>query len=176
MKIAKQSHKTLNSAAAVLKKGGAVICPTDTVYGFLADAGNKKATAKIYQIKKRPRSKPLPVFVRDIKIAKEIAEINNGQEKILRKYWPGKYTFILNKKKNIEDGPLSDFCGGSKKTIGLRIPDHKFLNSLLRKINRPLAQTSVNISSQKPLNSIERIIATFGKKRNSRCGPVKYVC
>lgn len=167
----------LNSAAAVLKKGGVVICPTDTVYGFLADAGNKKAVEKIYKIKQRQRSKTLPIFVRDIKMAKEIAEINERQKKILRKHWPGKYTFILNKnkKKNIEDGPLY-FCGGERvercslplfgvngKTIALRIPKYKFLNDLLKKVNRPLAQTSVNISGEPPLTKIEDIKARFAK-------------
>ena len=76
-----------------------MICPTDTVYGFLADAENKKAVDKIYKIKKRPKSKPLAVFVKDFKMAKELAEINENQEKILKNKWPGKYTFVLERKK-----------------------------------------------------------------------------
>src|SRR5882672_5112970 len=109
MEIIKQSQKALTRALFVLKNGGVVICPTDTVYGFLADAGNKKAVDKIYKIKKRPKSKPLPVFVANMKMAREVAEINARQEKILKKRWPGKYTFVLKKK-------------NSKGTIALRIP------------------------------------------------------
>lgn len=127
MKIIKISSAAVATAAAILKKGGVVICPTDTVYGFLADASNKKAVAKIYNIKKRPKSKPLAVFVTDLKTAGELAQIDEEQNKILKKYWPGKYTFVLPKK------------GG--ETIALRIPKHVFLQKLLKKINRPLLQT-----------------------------------
>src|SRR3990167_9759980 len=135
MKVIKQSQRTLKKAITVIKSGGVVICPTDTVYGFLADATNKKAVEKIYKIKKRPKSKPLSVFVKDIKMAKEIAIIDEKQEKRLKKYWPGKYTFILKLK--VESRKLKVF-GIKKNSIALRIPKYKFLNDLLKKINRPL--------------------------------------
>ena len=91
----------------------------------------------------------MPVFIEDIKMAKELAEISKEQELILKKYWPGKYTFILRAK---------------NKTIALRVPKHKFLNDLLKKINKPLAQTSVNISGQPALNNIKEITEQFGAK------------
>lgn len=153
MQILKPNKKSLKVAVEILNNGGVIVCPTDTVYGFLADAGNKKATNKIYNIKKRPRSKPLPVFVSSIKQAKNIAKIDKEQEKILKKYWPGKYTFVLKRKK-IDVGRLS--------TIALRIPKYRFLNNLIKKINKPLAQTSVNISGQPPLTKISEIIKFFG--------------
>jgi len=145
----------LNEATDILKNGGLVICPTDTVYGFLADVSNKKAVDKIFKLKKRPRSKPLPVFVKDIKMAKELAEISKNQEKTLKKYWPGKYTFILKAK---------SYKLQVKSSVAIRIPKHKFLNDLLKKINKPLAQTSVNISGQPALNRIKEIIEQFGDK------------
>lgn len=152
MKIVKIKDKTaIELAVKSISEGGVVICPTDTVYGFLADAENKKAVEKIYKIKKRPKSKPLPIFVKDIKMAKCLAEISKAQEVVLKKYWPGKYTFILKSKKPIDIGSRSN-------TIALRIPKHKFLNSLLKKIDKPLAQTSVNISGRPPLNKIKDII------------------
>ncbi len=163
MEILKKSKEALLLAVKILEKGGVVICPTDTVYGFLVDAGNKKAVEKIYKIKKRSKSKPLPVFVKDLKMAKELAEIDARQAKILRKFWPGKYTFVL-KLKVIK---LSGYkvYGVDKKTIALRIPKHPFLQKLLKKINRPLAQTSANLSGQETLKSTEQLIATFGKNR-----------
>ncbi|OGZ84158.1 MAG: threonylcarbamoyl-AMP synthase [Candidatus Staskawiczbacteria bacterium RIFOXYD1_FULL_39_28] len=150
MQVLKMSQKPLSKAVAALKKGKILICPTDTVYGFLADASNKKAVGKIYKIKKRPRSKPLAVFVKDLKMTKELAEINAKQEKIIKQKWPGKYTFVLNKK-------------NKKSTIALRIPKYKFLNDLLKTINKPLAQTSVNISGQSPMSKISDIINQFRK-------------
>ncbi|MEK7658419.1 MAG: L-threonylcarbamoyladenylate synthase [Patescibacteria group bacterium] len=156
--ITKQTPKNLKIAIDMINNGGVVICPTDTVYGFLADAENKKAVEKIFKIKKRPKSKPLAVFVKDLKMAKEIAEIDARQEKILKKHWPGKYTFIL---KTAEDGlPL---FGVDKNTIAIRIPKYKFLQGLLKKINKPLAQTSVNISGKPPLIKISDIIEQFKK-------------
>lgn len=149
MQVIKQSKQALELAIKAINQGKVVVCPTDTVYGFLADASNKKAVDKIYKIKKRPKSKPLAVFVKDIKSAKQLAEINDTQVKVLKKYWPGKYTFILNLK---------------KKTIALRVPRYKFLNDLLRKINRPLVQTSVNISNNPPLAKISDIIEQFARQ------------
>lgn len=140
-----------------------VICPTDTVYGFLADATNKKAVEKIYEIKKRPKTKPLPVFVRDLKMTRDFTEIDNAQAKILRKFWPGKYTFVL--KRRLCDARRHTIYGVDKNTIAVRIPKYKFLNDLLKKINRPLAQTSVNISDQKSLNKIGDILTIFGKNQ-----------
>jgi L-threonylcarbamoyladenylate synthase len=136
-----------------------IICPTDTVYGFLADAGNKKAVDKIYNIKKRPRSKPLSVFVRSVAEAKKIAFIDVRQEKILKKYWPGKYTFILRRKPGLK------LYGLDKKTVAVRVPHYPFLLKLLKKIQRPLAQTSVNISGQAALKNAEAIIAAFEKNK-----------
>ena len=172
MKITRQSIKALNKAVAVLKEGGVVICPTDTVYGFLAGASNKKAVEKIYKIKKRPKSKPLPIFVKDIKMAKELAQIDDRQAKILRKLWPGKYTFILKRKitdvrrpELITDVGRPELYGVAKDTVALRIPKHAFLQKLLKKINRPLVQTSVNISNQKPLSDIDSTVAVFDKNK-----------
>lgn len=134
-----------------------VICPTDTVYGFLADASNKKAVEKIYKIKKRAKLKPLPVFVKNITMAKELAEIDGKQLKILKKYWPGKYTFVLKRK------PGSKLYGVDKKTIAIRIPKYYFLNALLKKINRPLVQTSVNISGHETMRDSKDILKVFSK-------------
>lgn len=133
-----------------MEDGGVVIFPTDTVYGFLALLKNKKATNKIYKIKNRPKIKPLAVFVKDLKMAGGLAEISSAQEKVLKKKWPGKYTFILN-------------AARGKKTIALRIPKYKPLNDLLKKIDKPLAQTSVNISGKPELNKIKDIKEKFGK-------------
>ena len=162
------SRNPLDEAVSALKVGGVVICPTDTVYGFLADAGNKKAVEKIFKIKKRPGSKPLPVFVKDLKMAKELAEINERQEKILKKRWPGKYTFVFKSKRRPDLFlSLTKFSerSGLPQTIALRIPQYKFLNNLLKKINRPLAQTSANVSGEPAMAKISDILQKFGERR-----------
>jgi L-threonylcarbamoyladenylate synthase len=157
--IIKPSLSAAAKAAALLKKGKVIICPTDTVYGFLADASHKKAVDNIFTIKKRPTSKPLSLFIKNITMANNVAIINKKQSNILKKYWPGKYTFILEKKTN------KKIYGVDKNTVALRIPKHIFLQKLLKKIDRPLVQTSVNISKQETLNSLEDILAVFEKNK-----------
>ncbi len=169
MKVVKQNVRAAAAAAALLKNGGVVICPTDTVYGFLADASNKKAVEKIYKLKRRPKSKPLSLFVADLKMAKEIVEIDvsptfakasvGKQEKLLRGFWPGKVTAVLKRKPGLK------LHGLKKDTVAIRISNHSFLKQVLILTNKPLVQTSVNLASQEPLNSIESILATFGKSR-----------
>lgn len=158
MEVIKLGQKAVNKATDVIKKGGVVVFPTDTVYGLIADATNKRAVEKIFKIKKRPKTKPLAVFVSNIKQAKGLAEISREQEKILKKYWPGKFTFILKKKVSCELGSHKKLYGVDKKTIGIRIPRYKFLNDLLKKIGRPLAQTSANISGQPASTKIAEVI------------------
>lgn len=166
----KKSRAALDEAIKIILAGGIIICPTDTVYGFIADAANQKAVEKIFEIKKRPRTKPLAVFVKDIKMAKELTEINAKQEKILTlrlrsgqaKYWPGKYTFVLKSKK-MDIGCPSNLVMGKDGTIALRIPKYKFLQGLLKKINKPLAQTSANISGRPASTKINDVITQFSK-------------
>lgn len=157
MKVIKLNKKAIAEVIEYIEKGGVVVFPTDTVYGFLADALNKKAIDKIFKIKKRPKTKPLAVFVKDFKAAKVIAEIGQSQEKIIKRRWPGKFTFILQRKKRIK------IYDKAKNSIAIRIPNYKFLNHLLKKIDKPLVQTSVNISNNPPLTKISDIIEQFNK-------------
>ncbi|XOB46669.1 MAG: L-threonylcarbamoyladenylate synthase [Candidatus Nealsonbacteria bacterium] len=161
MEILKAKTKNLVVAINIIKKGGVVVCPTDTVYGLIADAKNKNAVKKIFKIKKRVLKKPLPVFVKDLKMARSLADINKTQEKILKKVWPGKVTAVLKAKStNLPIGILS-----KDKKIGLRMPRYKLLNLLLEKLNYPLAQTSANISRKKASTKIREIVKQFKKEK-----------
>jgi len=140
----------LKKALMAIKNGGVLVCPTDTVYGLIADALNKAAVEKIYKIKKRPKNKPLPVFVKDIAMAKKLVIINAEQEKFLKEVWPGQTTVVFNAKN-----------GG---TLGLRMPNHKFILNLVRRAG-PLAETSANISSKPATTKIKEVLKYFrGRK------------
>lgn len=154
----------INQAVQELKKGKVVVCPTDTVYGLIADATDKKAVEKIFKIKKRPKSKPIPVFVKDLETAKKIAEIDHSQEKFLKKAWPGKITVVLKLKiknyfkiKNLK----FKIYGINRNTIALRIPKNKLVLRLLKKINRPLVGTSANVSDQPPSGNLKAVLRQF---------------
>jgi len=160
MSILKADQRNLQTIVKIMvksiKQGEVMVCPTDTVYGLIADATNGKAVKKLLKIKKRNTQKPIPIFVKDLKTAKKLALINKNQEKFLKKVWPGKVTVVLKREKI-----KTSLYGIAKKTIGLRIPDYKLLNVLLKKLNYPLAETSANISGKPASNNIKEIINQF---------------
>lgn len=138
----------LSKAVEAIKSGKVLVCPTDTVYGLVCDAGNKKAVDKIYKIKKRPKNKLLPVFVKDIKMAKKFVKINSKQEKFLKKTWPGAVTAVLK-----------------KEEPAIRIPNYKFVLELIERIGGPLTESSANISGKPASTKIKEVLRQFeGKK------------
>ena len=171
MEILKLNSKNLKEiskkVASLIKKGKVIVYPTDTVYGLICDTGNKKAVQKIFKIKNRSFKKPLPVFVKDIKMAKILAKIDKKQEGFLKKVWPGKTTVVLERKKGKE------IYGVDKKTIAIRIPEYKPLNDLLENINYPLAETSANISGKPAPGDIKEIVKQFTLRRGSGQGGKK---
>lgn len=156
--ISYRARNVVEKTKEFLERGQVVICPTDTVYGLLADATNDKAVEKIFEIKKRDRNKPIPIFIKDIDMAKKLAKIDKEQEKFLREVWPGKITVVLRRKRNCG---LSKILFGREKTIGLRIPDYKLIRELLEKIKKPLTGTSANLSGKGSLTKIKEILEQF---------------
>jgi len=142
----------LQKAIRAIKNGKVLVCPTDTVYGLICDAKKQKAVSKLFRIKKRPRSKPIPIFVKDIKMAKKLAYVDQKQEDFLKNVWPGKITAILKKR-------------SGRGKIGLRIPNHKFVLHLVEHTNRPLTGTSANISGRPALTKIRKVIKQFKNQK-----------
>lgn len=169
--INKDYAEAVKMAVSVLSCGGTVVYPTDTLYGLGANALDEKAVEKVFKIKKRSFSKPLPIIVRNMLWAKELAHIEHGTEEILNKIWPlvsaltntgndsfvaGKVTAVLLKKDIV---PMIVSAG--TRSIGIRITDYVFVDSLLGKFGYPLTSTSANISGEEPSNDIEKIITMF---------------
>ena len=139
---------------------GKIICfPTDTVYGVGCILGDETTLDKIYELKNRDLSKPLAILVPNkqsiIPFVKECPDIAVN---LMDQYWPGALTLIFNKK----DGMCDSFTKGLS-TIGFRMPASKIALEVLNKFG-PLATTSVNISNQPPINSLDEIIKYFGDK------------
>lgn len=167
MPILKVDQRNLKTIVKItvksIKQGEVVVCPTDTVYGLLADATNEKAIKKLLKIKKRRTQKPIPIFVKDLKTAKRLAQINKNQEKFLRKVWPGKVTTVLKRKNK-----LPKILFAERKTIGLRIPKYKLVQDLFKKLNCPLTGTSANISGKPASNNIKEIINQFKNQPSAK--------
>jgi len=138
-----------------LEKGNALVLPTDTVYGLFCHARNKNAVKKIFAIKDRSLEKPLGIFVKNMAMARQCAEISSEQEKVLKNYWPGKVTFILRRQVHFPEGV------GTKDTIGIRIPDYDLFKKLFALIDFPLAQTSANLSRKPSILDAKEVIEQF---------------
>lgn len=143
-------------AIDVLNCGGIVIFPTDTVYGLAVNILRDDAIEKLFTIKKRPSSKPVPIMVRDIEMAKKFAFIDRKIEKILNDVWPGQVTVILGKRKDISEKLTS-----GRRTVGLRISDCKIVKLLLENIDYPITATSANISGESPIIQSAEIMRVF---------------
>ena len=159
MQIIKKEKINLKEIVKMIKQGKVLVFPTDTVYGLVCDATNKKAVEKIFKIKKRSKKKPIPIFVKNLKQAKELAQIDKNQEKFLKSAWPGKMTAVFKRKGKMK------LCGVDKKTIALRIPKYKLINELLKRLNLPFTGTSANISDLPPSTKIKEVIDQFKKEK-----------
>jgi L-threonylcarbamoyladenylate synthase len=131
-------------ATVMLKSGGVIAFPTDTVYGVACDLWNSEAIEKVFAIKERTKDKPLPILVghqdQMIQVA-EMAQISATTIALMNHFWPGAMTVIVPKNHSIPEN-LSPF-----DTVGVRMPDHALLLTLLRSTG-PLAVTSANKSGQ----------------------------
>ncbi len=136
----------MNNKKAVntLKNGGVIAFPTETVYGIGALLSRPKAVARLYKIKKRPRSKPLQVLVASLKQARELGIFNDKALKLARQKWPGPLTLVVRKTAQV---PKLVNGGGNK--VGLRIPAHRTVLDLIRKVG-PIVATSANEAGEKP--------------------------
>lgn len=140
----------------VIKNGGVVIMPTDTIYGIIADATNEYAIQRVYEMKKRNENKPMLMLVNSIEmLEKYVSSINDIERKLIDELWPGALTIIF-KKRNV-----SDLLTGGLDTVGIRFPDNELLIDIMNELNVPLLSTSVNVSGDESatcINNINKLI------------------
>ncbi len=154
MLICQSTKQNIKKARGILKNGGIIIYPTDTLYGLGANIFNQEAVEKIFRLKGRDFRKPLSVMVSDLKQIKNLAWVNEKQEKLMKTILPGPFTVLLMKKKKV---PQSVTAGSEK--IGLRIPASEICQQLSK--DMPLTTTSANISSFRPNLNIKNIAKEF---------------
>ncbi len=144
-------------AAGVLRQGGVIVYPTDTLYGLGADALSDDALAKVYAIKGRDPQKPIHCIVADLEMAAQYAEVNDVARKLAEKFLPGPLTMILKKNKEVLNG-----IARSIDTIGIRIPNNEFCLELARTFGKPFTTTSANIAGEATGGSIDAIEEQLG--------------
>lgn len=131
---------SLKEAVAVLKRGGLVAFPTETVYGLGADASNPEAVARLYQVKGRPRGHPVIVHLPGIEqLSGWARDVPEGATKLAARFWPGPLSLVLKRAPAV-----GDYLTGGEGTIGLRVPDHPIALELLRQFGGGIAAPSAN--------------------------------
>jgi L-threonylcarbamoyladenylate synthase len=143
----KCNKKGIVKASKIIKNGGIVVFPTDTVYGIGCNPYNKEAIQRIYKIKSREISKSLPILAFSKDVAVKIVEFDRYSEKIAEKIWPGPLTLILK----LTDEKLKASLNGVDK-IAIRVPKHQCTLELLKKCNYIIG-TSANISGTGPFRN-----------------------
>ena len=132
---------TPEAAAEILKNGGVVAIPTETVYGLAGNAYDPKALAKIFEAKKRPHFDPLIVHISAIEELSNVAlEVPEVAKKLAKAYWPGPMTLVLPKKDCIPDLATSGL-----PTVAVRFPNHPIAQKIIRLAGVPLAAPSANL-------------------------------
>ena len=145
-------------AAAIIREGGLVVFPTETVYGLGANALDADAVKKIYALKGRPAASPLIVHVASIEQARELAaEWSPDAERLARQYWPGPLTIVVPKMKAIPDEVTAGLV-----TVGLRMPRHPMALELLGAAGVPIAAPSANRFTQLSPTTAEHVREAFG--------------
>ena len=150
-----ENETAVELACSVLKNGGVIVYPTDTLYGFGCDAKNESAIEKINTIK--GRKAPMSVLAPNIEIAAKWMNIPNHDKNIVLEKLGGSTTIIVP----VNDGIISPSITGNNHTLGVRIPDHKFCEKLSEAYLNPITTTSVNRTRQKPLTNPEKILSEF---------------
>ena len=149
-----------NDVVNIIKNGGVVVLPTETVYGIGCSCFNEESIKRLYEIKKRPYNKPISVLVSNIDMINMVAKnVSDIEMKIIKTFFPGPLTIVLEKNDNIPD-----ILTANGKTIGVRMADNNIINAIIDKVAMPLAVSSANESGMESNISIENIYEIFKDK------------
>ena len=156
-KTNRYNMEQLSDAVAMLRKGGLVAVPTETVYGLAADAENSAAIWTLFEVKQREREKAFSILVTGMDMVERYCEnIPPVAYALAEKYWPGPLTMILEDK-----GVVSAMVNDEGDTLGVRCPDHPLTLAILRELGRPLAAPSANISDQPSPKTTKEVLDYF---------------
>ena len=151
--------RLIRKAVEILRSGGIVIYPTDTVYGMGCDLFNKKGIERIYEIQHRDRKQPLSFICADLKDISRYAQVSDDAYKIMKRLLPGPYTFILEASRAVPKIILP-----KRQTTGIRVPDNRICQALVAEMGSPVISTSVKNGEGELLSDPRIIEELFGKR------------
>ena len=151
--------RLIRKVVEVLRKGGVIGYPTDTVYGLGCDLFSPEAIRKIHRLKRTEKKKPLSFICSDLKDISRYAYVSNYAYKMMKRLLPGPYTFLLRATKLVPKVAMTQ-----QKTVGIRIPDNKICLRLVKELGNPIISTSVNKPDESLYNDPAEIEERFGKQ------------
>lgn len=143
-------------AAEIMRDGGVIIYPTDTIYGLGCDITSKGAIERIRRIKGRSHKKPMSFVCADLSNISNYAHVSNYAYRLLKRCLPGPYTFVLPATRE-----TPRILQSKQKTVGLRVPDHPVPFSLVRELGNPIISTSANYSDQEVITDPQELQKTM---------------
>jgi tRNA threonylcarbamoyl adenosine modification protein (Sua5/YciO/YrdC/YwlC family) len=152
--------RLISQVVDILKKGGIICYPTDTMYGVGCDIFNQKAVKRIYQLKKRPKHKPFSFMCSSLKNISKYGHVGNTAYRLMRKNLPGPYTLVLPGSKMVPKIMLT-----RQKTVGIRVPDNPICLAIIEELGNPILNTSAHLEDhQEPVIDGLDVDDLFGKQ------------
>lgn len=150
--------RLVSRVVGVLNEGGIIAYPTDTTYGIGCSILNKKGIERIYLLKQREKKKPFSFICSDLSEVARYAKVSNFAFRILKRFLPGPYTFVLD-----ASSIVPDLLVTKQKTVGIRIPDNKICSAIVGELGHPIITTSANISGEEPIGDPFLVDRNMGK-------------
>jgi len=159
-KLPSHIQQQVDKGISILKQGGIVAFPTDTVYGLGAWATNEPAVKRVYEVKERPRDRALPLLLANISQINEVAyPVPQIAWVLAQNFLPGALTLVLYKSESVPD-----IITGEGKTVAVRIPRHPVPIALIKGLEAPIVGTSANLSGKQITLTADEVYAQFGDK------------
>jgi L-threonylcarbamoyladenylate synthase len=149
----------IEKAVSVLRDGGVIAMPTDTLYALTARARDGAAVRRVFEIKGRNDGKPMPLFVSNLDMARRFGEFNETASKLAERFWPGALTLVVRRQGRFESDALA---GGD--TVALRAPDNAIALALIAGAGEPVTGTSANLSGGPDPVSADEVRRQIGAK------------
>ena len=147
--------EVIERAADAIKRGELVAFPTETVYGLAADAFNKKAVARVFEVKGRPANNPLPVQVASLDDVRRLAAENpDVAVRLMERHFPGPLTIVFR-----ASDKVSEMITAGTGKVGIRMPDHPVALALIRAAGTPIVAPSANTSGEPPPTTADEVLA-----------------
>jgi len=153
------SERTIGKAVEVIRAGGILIYPTDTVYGLGCSVEDRNAIERIHLVKHQKQDKPFSFICSDLTHISEYAHVSNMAFRSMKRLIPGPFTFILPAARMKQ---LPRILVSKRKTVGIRVPDSQVTLALVTRVGHPILSTSVTDHEGSILNDPDRIVEAYG--------------